>query len=247
MLGKLELPDNDRPVYQRLADAIGDRIARGELVGGDRLPPHREIARALGINVTTVTRAFSALQQRGLVEARPGRGTLITVREAEDTSFKSAPSDEAGLIDLSINRPATSAYLEALGMLLPRIAKDRRFGSLQDYHPPEGPTWARAVVAEWLRGVAGDGDASRVVLTDGAQHGLACVLRALTQRNDVILADSITYQGINALCRSLGLDLRGLPADREGMSPAAFDAACANLRPRRFFSCPACTIRRRQL
>src|ERR1700724_1032369 len=90
MLEKFELPDSDRPVYQRLADAIGERIARGELVEGERLPPHREIARALGINVTTVTRAFSALQQRGLVEARPGRGTRIASRDADEGAFKSA-------------------------------------------------------------------------------------------------------------------------------------------------------------
>ena len=239
MLEKLELPDNDLPIYQRLADAIGERIASGELVGGARLPPQREIARALGINVTTVTRAFSALQQRGLVEARPGRGTLIASREADDGAFKSAPSDEAGLIDLSVNRPATSAYLEALTTLLPRIAKDRRYGALQDYHPPEGPLWARAAVADWLRGVAGDGDAGRIVLTDGAQHGLACVLRALAQRGDVILADSITYQGISALCRSQGVDLRGLPLDREGMRPDAFESACATLRPRAVFLVPS--------
>src|ERR1700758_3177364 len=120
MLENLELPKSDAPIYQRLADAIGERIARGELVAGERLPPHREIARSLGINVTTVTRAFSALQQRGLVEARPGRGTLIAIRETEEGSFKSAPSDEAGLIDLSVNRPATAAYLEARGPPLPR-------------------------------------------------------------------------------------------------------------------------------
>jgi DNA-binding transcriptional MocR family regulator len=239
MLDNLELPDNDRPVYQRLADAIGQRIASGELVNGDRLPPHREIARALGINVTTVTRAFSALQQRGLVEARPGRGTRIASRETEEGSFKSAPSDEAGLIDLSINRPPTSAYLEALATLLPRLSKDRRFAAARDYHPPEGPIWARAAVADWLKGVAGDGDPSRVVLTDGAQHGLACVLRALTQRGDVILADSITYQGISALCRSQGLELRGISIDREGMRPEAFEAACATSRPRAVFLVPS--------
>src|ERR1700675_3053667 len=102
----------DRPIYRRLADAIAERIARGELAVGDRLPPHREIARALRINVTTVTRAFSTLQQRGLVEARPGRGTLVAAKETEEGAFKSAPSDEAGLIDLSVNRPATSAYRE---------------------------------------------------------------------------------------------------------------------------------------
>jgi DNA-binding transcriptional MocR family regulator len=239
MLDKLELADNDRPVYQRLADAIGERIARGELVEGERLPPHREIARSLGINVTTVTRAFSALQHRGLVEARPGRGTLIAARTADEGSFKSAPSDEAGLIDLSVNRPPTSAYLEALATLLPRLAKDRRFGAVRDYQPPEGPLWARAAVADWLSGVAGDGDPGRVVLTDGAQHGLACVLRALTQRGDVILADSITYQGVSALCRSLGLDLRGLTMDREGMRPDAFEAACVSSRPRAVFLVPS--------
>src|SRR5262249_27785364 len=117
MLANLELPDNDRPVYQRLADAIGQRIASGELAEGDKLPPHREIARALGINVTTVTRAFSALQQQGLVEARPGRGTRIACRDTEEGGFKSAPSDEAGLIDLSINRPPTTAYRDALTIL----------------------------------------------------------------------------------------------------------------------------------
>jgi DNA-binding transcriptional MocR family regulator len=239
MLDNLELPDNDRPIYQRLADAIGQRIASGELVNGDRLPPHREIARALGLNVTTVTRAFSALQQRGLVEARPGRGTRIASRETEEGSFKSAPSDEPGLIDLSINRPPTTAYRDALATLLPRLSKDRHFGSLQDYHPPEGPAWARATVAAWLDGIAGGGDASRVVLTDGAQHGLACVLRAVAQPGDVILADSITYQGINALSRSQGLDLRGLPMDREGMRPDAFERACAAWRPRAVFLVPS--------
>src|SRR6201993_888847 len=132
MLENLELPAGDRPLYQRLADAIGARIASGELASGDKLPPYREIARSLGINVTTVTRAFSALQQRGLVGARPGRGTLIAIRETEESSFKSAPSDEPGLIDLSINRPPTPAYRDALATLLPRLSKDRRFGSLQD-------------------------------------------------------------------------------------------------------------------
>ena len=110
---------------------------------------------------------------------------------------------------------------------------------MQDYHPPEGPEWARAAVADWLDGVAGDGDAGRVVLTDGAQHGLACVLRALTQPDDIVLADSITYQGISALCRSQGVDLRGVSIDREGMRPDAFEAACATLRPRAVFLVPS--------
>src|SRR5215475_13071277 len=163
MLENLHLPDSDQPMYRRLADAIAERIARGELASGEKLPPQREIARALGINVTTVTRAFSSLQQLGLVEARPGRGTLVAPRDGseEGGGFRSAPSDESGLIDLSVNRPATTAYLDGLAPLLPRLAKDRRYPALQDYHPPEGPLWARAAVAQWLAPFAGDGDAGR--------------------------------------------------------------------------------------
>jgi DNA-binding transcriptional MocR family regulator len=239
MLDDLKLPESDRPVYQRLADAISDRILRGELVEGDKLPTHREIARALGINVTTVTRAISTLQQQGLVAARPGRGTLVATREAEVGGFKSAPSQEAGVIDLTVNRPATTAYTEALATLLPRLSEDDCFASLQDYHPPVGPHWARAAIAGWLSGVAGGGDPDRMVLTNGAQHGIACVLRAVAQRGDVILTESIAYQGISALCRSEGLALRGVAFDRGGMLPEAFQWACANLRPRAVFLVPS--------
>ncbi|OBQ58731.1 PLP-dependent aminotransferase family protein [Mesorhizobium loti] len=239
MLSDLRLTEDESPVYRRLADAIAERIAAGTLAVGDRLPPQRDIARALGINVTTVTRALATLQQRGLLEARPGRGTTVAARQAgERPGFVSAPSDESGIIDLSVNRPATSAYLDALAALLPRLSRDPHYASLQDYHPPEGPLWARAAIADWLKAVAGDGDPGRVVLAAGAQHGLDCLLGAVTRQGEVVLADEVTYQGINALCRVHGLDLRGVAMDRGGMRPDAFDAACAQLRPRAVFLVP---------
>ncbi len=239
MLKDLQLPQDEGPVYRRLADAIAARIASGSLVAGDRLPPQRELARTLGINVTTVTRALSTLQQRGLLEARPGRGTLVAAREtAEKTGFVSAPSEETGVIDLSVNRPATSAYLDALASLMPRLPNDLRFTALQDYHPPEGPLWARTAVAGWMADVAGDGDPGRVVLAAGAQHGLDCIMGAATKRGEVMLADEVTYQGIGALCRVHGLDLAGVAMDRGGMLPEAFERACVQMRPRAVFLVP---------
>lgn len=236
----LRLADTELPIYRQLADAVADWIEQGELVAGTRLPPQREIARRLGINVTTVTRALSALQQRGLVHGRPGRGTIVASPDSgEEAGFQSAPGDEAGLIDLSVNRPATGAYAEALARLLPRLPRDRRFATLQDYQPPEGPLWARAAAAAWLAPFAGGNDPGRIVLADGAQHALACVLAATTQHGDTILADAVTYQGVKALCHSHGVQLRGLAMDREGVLPDEFEAACAQGAPRAIFLVPS--------
>ena len=239
-LTTLKLAADEQPIYRQLVDAIAERIASGDLAAGERLPPQREIARQLGINLTTVTRALSALQQRGLVEGRPGRGTVVAAkRNGDEPGFRSAPSDESGFIDLSVNRPATSAYPEALAKILPRLAKDKRYPALQDYQAPEGPLWARAAAAAWLAPIAGEGDPGRILLTSGAQHALGCVLAATTQAGDMILADAVTYQGIKALCQSRGVELRGLPGDRQGMLPDAFEHACAHARPRAIFIVPS--------
>jgi DNA-binding transcriptional MocR family regulator len=239
-LDALRFTGGEQPIYQQLVDAIAGRIATGELTAGLRLPPQRAIATSLGINLTTVSRALSALQQRGLVQARPGRGTVVAERRSEDgQAFRSAPSDDSGLIDLSVNRPATPAYAAALAKLLPRLPKDRRFSGLQDYQAPEGPAWARAAASAWLAPVLGSDEPGRIVLADGAQHALACVLGAIAQPGDILLADTVTYQGIKALSQSRGVDLRGLPMDRHGMLPDAFETACAQWRPRAVFLVPS--------
>jgi DNA-binding transcriptional MocR family regulator len=237
MFERIEISQGDVPIYQQLAEAIAGKIAAGELVAGDRLPPQRDIARMVGVNLTTVTRAFATLQQRGLVESRPGRGSIVA-RPATTASFKSAPSEEAGFIDLSVNRPATSGYLGALAALLPQLPADPRYSALQDFHAPEGAGWAREALAAWLAPTVGENAPAGLMVTNGAQHGLACVLGAIARPGETILADAVTYQGIGPLCRSLELPLKPVGMDAGGMLPEAFEAACATVAPRAVFLVP---------
>lgn len=227
------------PIYRQIADAIAVRIARGDLVPGERLPTQRDLARELDINVTTVTRAFATLQQRGLVESRPGRGTVVADPRAEATRFQTAPSDDSALIDLAVNRPATTGYLDALAGLLPRLPRDRRYPSLKDYHPPEGPLWAREAAAAWLADFIPAAEPSRLFVANGAQHALACIVASICHPGDVMVTDVVTYQGINALCHSRGVEIRGLAMDGDGMLPDAFEDACARLQPRAVFLVPS--------
>ena len=227
------------PIYRRIADSIAARIARGELEPGDRLPNHRDLATEFKVNVTTITRAFHTLKRRGLVETRPGRGTVILDFRNGAGRFQSNPTDERGVIDLSVNRPATAGYLDALADLMPRLARDRRFASLKDYQPAEGPTWLREAGALWLKSFVPAAEASSLFVGAGAQHTLACVLASVARPGDVVVADEITYMGLVALCRARGLILRGLAMDDDGMRPDAFDEACLRWQPRLVFVMPS--------
>ena len=71
------LPSSDQPIYVQIADSIEDQIARRVLEPGERLPSARALASKLGINMHTVLRAYSHLQEHSLVEMRKGRGGVV--------------------------------------------------------------------------------------------------------------------------------------------------------------------------
>ncbi|MGP8703917.1 aminotransferase-like domain-containing protein, partial [Pseudomonas aeruginosa] len=219
------------PMYVQLAKAISSAINSGRVRPGERLPPHRELASRLNVNITTITRTMSMLQEANLVDTRPGRGTVVCTPPPDlrlrGAQFQPASTTIAGLIDLSINRPATDAYNHVLASILPELPSDPRFSSMKDYHLSEGPVWAREAAASWLRSMGVSASAPQIVICEGAQHGLSLVLRAITKPGETILADEVTYQGISSLCRTLGLNIVGVGSDARGMLPSALEQACA--------------------
>ncbi len=75
-------PDRTRrdPVYRQLADHLAELVDAGRLRSGERLPPTRELAQALGLSRNTVTRAYDWLIEAGWLGAHVGRGTFVQRR-----------------------------------------------------------------------------------------------------------------------------------------------------------------------
>src|SRR5215472_13554131 len=93
--------ESGKPVYRAIADAISDDLRSGRLRPGARLPPQRRLALALGVDLTTVTRAYNEARRRGLIDGRVGRGSFI--RERPAVHPYGAPSGTP--VDMTMNMP----------------------------------------------------------------------------------------------------------------------------------------------
>jgi len=107
------LEGHSGPAYEGIVDALGADIASGRLHRGQRLPTHRALAQALGLDLTTVTRAYNEARRRGLTEARVGQGTFVA------ESVARAPRSTASGIefDLSMNLPPEPIEADLEGRL----------------------------------------------------------------------------------------------------------------------------------
>ena len=64
-------------LYDQIASDIRAAIAKGELTPGARLPPARELAAVLGVNMHTVLKAYTLLRDEGTVTLQRGRGATV--------------------------------------------------------------------------------------------------------------------------------------------------------------------------
>jgi GntR family transcriptional repressor for pyruvate dehydrogenase complex len=68
---------NHAKLYTQVAERIEKLIIDGHLKPGDRLPAERELSEQFSVSRTVIREAVKALQEKGLVEIRPGVGTYV--------------------------------------------------------------------------------------------------------------------------------------------------------------------------
>lgn len=65
------------PPFEQIRSQIADLVRTGHLADGQRLPTVRQLASDLRVAPGTVARAYTALEQQGLIRTRRSRGTTV--------------------------------------------------------------------------------------------------------------------------------------------------------------------------
>ncbi|MHC8291599.1 aminotransferase-like domain-containing protein [Pseudomonas sp. XS1P51] len=228
--------------YKRLAVAVEKGIAEGLIEPGCKLPPHRLLADSLGVTIGTISRAYGELERVGLVVARVGDGTYVRQRGMErsrDGGFRNVSDEPQAFFDMSRNQPIPGQEAVFLSQSLQALSVDTEtLLHISGYTADVGLQRYRAAGAHWLRHGVFAPSADQIVCVNGGQHGLLCALMALLKAGDTMVTEHLTYPGLIAVARMLGIKLIGVAMDDEGLMPDALEEVCRNHRVSALYCTP---------
>lgn len=236
MSWKPEREKLERPYYLSLARQLEQDIVGGRLPERTKLPPLRELADYLDLNLSTVTRAYKLCELKGLLHGVTGSGTFVSpgVRTGETFLDRGGPLTEMGMI---------KPFYETDGIVLDAaksVMERRDACRLLEYADPLGTERQLHAARLWLRrcGVETAGDDLMIVA--GAQNALSVILISLFRAGDKIAVDRYTYTNFKSLANLLQIQLLAVDGDDCGMLPEALRSLCRNSGPKGIYLMPSC-------
>ncbi|PNV60255.1 PLP-dependent aminotransferase family protein [Clostridium sp. chh4-2] len=232
-------PDRNRlthPLYYCLADLMEQDIKNGKLTAGTKLPPQRELADFLDLNLSTITKAYKLGEMRGLIHAVTGKGTFVTPYAGASTS--TVEKNTRAEIELAVIHPFYDSNVDIRDLTIKLLTKpgaERLF----EYSHPLGDREQIMTAAQWLRRSGIEANERNTMIASGAQNALAIILSTLFEAGDCIAVDTYTYPNFISLANLLYLQLVPIENDREGMLPEKLEKACTLRKIRGIYMMPA--------
>jgi len=222
------------PLYVELARSLEQLIEQGTLRPGHRLPSVRRMALQRTVSISTVLQAYTLLENRGWVEARPQSGYYVRPRLPFDTpeprmarpmaraSYVGVNDLTAELLTLAVDPsyvpfgaacPDHSLFpTKKLARILAAASRNdpallARYAMNWAYDP-----LAREIARRYLQaGCPLPHD--ELVVTVGCTEAITLALRAVTKPGDTVAIETPAFFGFLETMQSLGLKALEVPTD----------------------------------
>jgi DNA-binding transcriptional MocR family regulator len=202
MLGRWK---REGPAYVSLANSFRNLIMDGRLPSGSRLPSERLLAPQLRVSRNTVSAAYRLLRESGHLRSQRGAGSYVELPAAyrqADRVVSWAPAAEGEpVIDFTVASPPPPT--EFLHRATRAIGRDLGGRSEDTGYDLKGLPELREAIAGRYAAAGLPTDPDEIMVTAGAQHAWALLVRLLTRARDRVLLDSPTYPSAIDTVRSL--------------------------------------------
>ncbi len=227
----------EQPYYRSIAASLENDILSGKLPADTKLPPQRELADFLDLNLSTITRAYKLCELKGLLYAVTGRGTFVSPGTSAQHTFL---DQDGKIIEMGMIKPFyenNCIVRNAAQLVLSREESIRLF----EYSNPLGTKRQIKAARKWLRRIGVDAEEGNILLSAGAQNALSVILTSLFRAGDKIAVDHFTYTNFKGLANFLHIQLVAVPADACGMLPGELLHLCKNTEVKGIYLMPTCS------
>lgn len=249
MIQTVAKPDR-APLYIELAQEIQELVEQGTLRPGHRLPSVRRMALQRDVSISTVIQAYTVLENRSVLEARPQSGFYvrpqIPLQAPEPRMAKPmAKPSYVGVNDLTAEVLAAAVDNDYVPLgaacphhtLFPTKKLGRLIGSVCRNDPAMlgryAMSWAfdplaREIARRYLQ-CGAPLSHEELVITIGCAEALNLSLRAVTKPGDTVAVETPAYFGFLETIQSLNLRVLEIPTDsRTGLCLDALRDALQN-------------------
>jgi Transcriptional regulators containing a DNA-binding HTH domain and an aminotransferase domain (MocR family) and their eukaryotic orthologs len=230
------------PLYLSLSHALELEIKTGKLPPNTLLPPQRELADFLDINLSTVTRAYKTCQLKGIIYTLKGKGSFVSpnAQFASDQLFENIFSNKNTHIELGVMKPFYSLdniTLETARMVInsPKAVQLFRYSTSGG---EERHIQAAKVLMERYHLYP---NSELITFACGSQNAINIVLTALFGYRDRIAVDEYTYPSFIAIANTLNIQLVPVKNDEFGMKPDELDKLCRINKIKGIYLMPSCS------
>lgn len=231
------LKKGTEPLYISLATQLENDIAGGVLRPGTKLPPQRELADFLDINVSTVSRAFKICSQKGLLSSTIGSGTYVAYDICTNV-FDASTFNKPHFIELGSMMPETIPQGEVIS-LFQKMMTEPDFGKLFQYSHGISD-WQREAAVKLMNRVGCPASAERVLTASGGQNAIAAIFAGLFKPGDRLGVDPLVYPGLKSAAKLFGIQLVAIQQENGEMSEAGLRYAIKNDNIRGIYVMPDC-------
>lgn len=205
-----------------VAEWIKGQIASGQWTAGMKIPSQRVLAEKLHVNRSTIVAALDKLKEDGIIVGAHGKGTIVSnntwsLFASIPVNQPFVPDKKSSLIDLSRGELAEDVFPENyLNDVLSRLS-----GTIHSlgYEDAGGYAPLREAIANYMTRQGTETSPSSVLIVSGAMQGLQLIASGLLpNRSSVLLEEPSYLHSIHAF-QSLGLTLKGVPMDQDGLIP----------------------------
>ncbi len=217
----IEIHRDDRtPIHRQIETSIRALIRAGQLRLGAPLPPTRVLAADLGVSRGVVVEAYQQLTAEGYLVGRVGGQTEVAAGQAAPSTPVRLARSAPARIDLSYGRADVSSFPRAAWLRSIRGVLAGVPNELFGYLSGSGTPQLRTAIADYLNRVRGTvAHPDNVVICTGYAQGIALLINVLAASGARRLALEDPSSGDDALpiARAAGLDVVGVPVDRDGI------------------------------